>query len=106
MYLGTIVEDVPAVDAFRIPAHPYTAALRASMLVPGVAPLAEGAAAAIRGDAPDPFDPPRGCRFHPRCPYAVDRCAQEEPTVTQLAPAHSTRCHLPLHEVEPRIKPA
>ncbi len=96
MYLGTIVEDVPALDAFRRPAHPYTAALRASMLVPGVAPLDDGPATAIRGDAPDPFDPPSGCRFHPRCPYAIERCAQQDPGVTHLAPAHSTRCHLPL----------
>jgi peptide/nickel transport system ATP-binding protein len=95
MYLGTIVEDIASDDAFRRPAHPYTAALRAAMLVPGVASSA-GLATAIRGDAPDPFDPPSGCRFHPRCPYAIDRCSTEDPMVTQLGPTHSTRCHLPL----------
>jgi len=98
MYLGSIVEDVPAADAFRIPAHPYTAALRASMLVPGAAPAASGSVSTIRGDAPDPFDPPTGCRFHTRCPHAIERCRHEEPGVTHLAPEHSTRCHLPLYD--------
>ena len=96
MYMGMIVEDVPAADAFRRPAHPYLAALRASMLVPGVAPLGGGPSTTIRGDAPDPLDPPSGCRFHTRCPYAIERCTNEVPGVTQLGPAHSTRCHLPL----------
>jgi oligopeptide/dipeptide ABC transporter ATP-binding protein len=96
MYMGMIVEDVPAADAFHRPAHPYLAALRASMLVPGVARLGGGPETTIRGDAPDPLDPPSGCRFHTRCPYAIERCTIEEPGVTQLSPAHSTRCHLPL----------
>ena len=96
MYMGLIVEDVPAADAFRRPAHPYLAALRASMLVPGVARLGSRQERAIRGDAQDALNPPSGCRFHTRCPYAIERCTNEEPGVTQLSPAHSTRCHLPL----------
>ncbi len=97
MYLGTIVEDGPASDAFRTPAHPYTAALRAAMLVPGVtARTNDGGSPAILGDAPDPLDPPPGCRFHTRCPYAVDRCMTEDPAVTVLSARHSVRCHLPL----------
>ncbi len=96
MYMGLIVEDVPAADAFRRPAHPYLAALRASMLVPGLARLGSRQERAIRGDAQDALNPPSGCRFHTRCPYAIERCTNEEPGVTQLSPAHSTRCHLPL----------
>lgn len=96
MYLGMIVEDVPADVAFRSPAHPYTDSLRAAMPTPGIAASDGGAADTIRGDAPDPFDPPSGCRFHTRCPYLIDRCKMEAPPVTHLAPGHSTRCHLPM----------
>jgi oligopeptide/dipeptide ABC transporter ATP-binding protein len=95
MYLGRVVEDVPAVDAFSRPAHPYTAALRAAMLVPGATAVAPSTTA-IRGDAPDPFDPPQGCAFHTRCPYVVDRCRDEVPGTTRLSDSHSTRCHFPL----------
>ncbi len=96
MYLGMVVEDVPARDAFRRPAHPFTDALRRSMLVPGGTSSRATPAIKIRGDAPDPFDPPSGCRFHPRCPYAIERCAAEAPGVSSVGPGHSTRCHLPL----------
>jgi oligopeptide/dipeptide ABC transporter ATP-binding protein len=95
--MGTIVEDGPASDALRTPAHPYTAALRAAMLVPGVTTrTSAGASPAILGDAPDPLDPPPGCRFHTRCPYVVERCMIDDPAVTVLSARHSVRCHMPL----------
>jgi peptide/nickel transport system ATP-binding protein len=92
MYLGTIVEIGATDDIFRAPAHPYTAALLAA--VPKIS--ASSARALLSGEVPSPFDPPPGCRFHPRCPRAAARCREESPA---LSPAHAQRqvaCHFPL----------
>ena len=76
MYLGTLVEQGPVADVFSSPAHPYTAALLAS--VPRLS-AQHRAAPALRGELPSPLDPPSGCRFHPRCPRVQARCRTERP---------------------------
>ncbi len=98
MYLGTIVEDAPMSDVFQRPDHPYTAALLASMLSPVVQRHDRRPGLAMVGEPPSPLAPPTGCRFHPRCPRAIDRCATEVPLVTEteLGSGRTVRCHLPL----------
>ena len=77
MYLGEIVETAPAADLFARPRHPYAEALMAAIPIPVVG--ARRAEAHAAGETPSPIAPPPGCRFHPRCPHAVDRCRAERP---------------------------
>ncbi|GII91912.1 ABC transporter ATP-binding protein [Sinosporangium siamense] len=82
MYLGKIVETGPTAEVWANPRHPYTKALL------GAIPAADGAGhlpAELAGDVPDPADPPGGCRFHPRCPVAMDVCRAKEPDFTPVA---------------------
>ena len=93
MYLGRIVETAPTGALWELPLHPYTEALI------GAVPHADGAGTlpiALPGEVPDPSRPPAGCRFHPRCPYAFDRCSAEEPPLLELAPRRSAACWLQL----------
>jgi peptide/nickel transport system ATP-binding protein len=94
MYLGKIVEMGAKRQIFVAPRHPYTQALLSAVPVPD--PGACRRRIILKGDVPSPIDPPRGCRFHTRCPYVFDRCHTEEP---QLLPAagggHFVACHLP-----------
>jgi len=92
MYLGRIVESAPAADLFRNPLHPYTRALLQAIPVPDPERVRERAA--LAGDPPSPAEPPPGCRFHPRCPVAVDRCRREDPVLREAAPGHRAACHL------------
>ena len=105
MYLGRLVETGPAEDVVHRPAHPYTAALLSAVPVPSVEPGAGPEHQILAGDVPSPISPPTGCRFHPRCPLATDRCRTEEPVLIPLAgtagePEHpgtrSVACHYPL----------
>ncbi|MCW0211802.1 MAG: ABC transporter ATP-binding protein [Pseudonocardia sp.] len=91
LYLGQIVEAGPARSVLENPQHPYTQGLLSSLprAEPGI-----GQARPVRGEIPDPADPPSGCRFHPRCPLALDECAVVEPTVELVAPDHAASCHL------------
>jgi oligopeptide/dipeptide ABC transporter ATP-binding protein len=94
MYLGRIVEVGSAATVYASPQHPYTQALLAS--VPKLV-LQEGAAtvfAPIAGELPSPVAPPSGCHFHPRCPHAMARCAQEVPLLRDRRQGHSAACHL------------
>ncbi|HLY13860.1 MAG TPA: oligopeptide/dipeptide ABC transporter ATP-binding protein, partial [Candidatus Limnocylindrales bacterium] len=97
MYLGVLVEIGPTTSVFGTPAHPYSAALGASMLspVPRGDGSEQGSVPRISGEPPSPLEPPSGCRFHPRCPIAIARCATEVPEATEIEPGHLTRCHLP-----------
>lgn len=92
MYLGRIVEEGPAPVLNARPLHPYTRALFAASPPPDPE-KARGVRAPIPGDIPSPVDLPPGCRFHPRCPMAVDRCRSEEPLLRELETGHTSACH-------------
>jgi oligopeptide transport system ATP-binding protein len=94
MYLGKIVELAGKATLFAQPRHPYTRALLSAIPVPD--PLLKKNRIVLQGDVPSPYNPPSGCRFHTRCPYAQPRCSAEEPL---LAP-DSVACHF-WREIEP-----
>jgi len=100
MYAGQIVEEAFTGDLFRQPAHPYTEGLIAA--VPRL-DRKRDRLAQIPGQVPPATDWPPGCRFHPRCPYAWDRCRTEEPALLDVAPGHRARCWL---VTEPGRRPA
>ena len=91
MYVGRIVETAPTVSLYATPRHPYTEALLAA--VPKADPALRDQTSAPRGEIADPSNPPPGCAFHPRCPYAVERCRTELPVLQEIAPAHWSACH-------------
>ena len=90
MYLGQVVEHAPKAALFSAPRHPYTAALLAA--IPAQDPEAPRTRSALTGDPPSPHAPPAGCRFHPRCPHKIARCAVESPALRDLG-AHRVACH-------------
>jgi peptide/nickel transport system ATP-binding protein len=109
MYLGKLCEVAPADELYRVPTHPYTAALLASIPVPNPEVRPGGITGGkLNNDLPSPIDPPSGCRFRTRCPRAQDRCAQEEPVIRQVDGAdHWVACHFPLGQrVGPEAAPA
>jgi oligopeptide/dipeptide ABC transporter ATP-binding protein len=91
MYVGRIVETAPTTALYATPRHPYTEALLAA--VPKADPALRDQISAPRGEIADPANPPAGCAFHPRCPYAVERCRTELPALQEIAPAHWSACH-------------
>jgi len=92
MYLGRLVEVGRTTELFDDPQHPYTEALLSAVPVPD--PRTQKKRIILAGDVPSPIDPPSGCRFHTRCPYAFDRCRIEEPQLVEVAPLHFAACHL------------
>ncbi len=92
MYLGRVVETAPREALFFDARHPYTQALLSA--VPEPVPGARRARQVPQGDVPSPARPPSGCHFHPRCPHAMPRCAQEAPQSRSIAPGHAVACHL------------
>jgi len=92
MYLGKIVELASKRQIFTAPRHPYTKALLSAVPVPE--PGAVRAPMILRGDVPSPINPPRGCRFHTRCPFVFDRCRSEEPQLRSAASRQWAACHL------------
>lgn len=92
MYLGKIAEIGIREEVFKSPKHPYTAALMSAIPVPD--PKHKHKRLIPRGEIPSPINPPSGCRFHPRCPRAFDRCPKEEPGMTKLSDTHFVACHL------------
>jgi peptide/nickel transport system ATP-binding protein len=101
MYLGKIVEVAPKRQIFAAPKHPYTLALLSAVPLPE--PGAARQRIILKGDVPSPIDPPRGCRFHTRCPFAFDRCRSEEPILQPLGTGHRAACHL--HDLPPERNP-
>jgi len=90
MYLGEIVETASSEQLYKNPLHPYTKALLAS--VPSIDPNNKRPRVMLEGDVPSPINPPSGCRFHPRCPLAMDICRQQAPRALNLD-GHLVRCH-------------
>jgi oligopeptide transport system ATP-binding protein len=92
MYLGKIVEVADSQELCVNSLHPYTKALFAAALPAHPDEARQGTV--ITGEVPSALNPPPGCHFHPRCPYAMPRCAKEEPVLTGIAPRHAVACHL------------
>jgi oligopeptide/dipeptide ABC transporter ATP-binding protein len=92
MYLGKIVEYADKQTLFTNPLHPYTEALLSAVPVPN--PKLKRARRLLQGDVPSPINPPPGCAFHTRCPYAFDRCKVDAPKLVELSPGHGVACHL------------
>ena len=97
MYLGSIVELGKASDIFAKPSHPYTQALISAVPQPDLKRAGERKRIVLTGDVPSPIDPPQGCRFHPRCMYATDKCRQERPALSALPSGRQVACHYPLN---------
>ena len=92
MYLGKIVEYADKRTLFTNPQHPYTEALLSAVPVPN--PKLKRIKRLLQGDVPSPINPPPGCTFHTRCPYAEARCKVEVPKLTEISPGHGVSCHL------------
>jgi len=91
MYLGKMVEQTKSIELFKYPLHPYTQALMSAIPIPN--PRIRRERVILEGDVPSPLNPPSGCRFHPRCPYAKERCSIEEPQLREIKPDHMVACH-------------
>ena len=96
MYLGKLVELGSADDIYQRAAHPYTAGLIATIPVPDPSVERGKDGVGIRGELPSPVNPPSGCRFRTRCPFAQEQCAVEEPLLRSFGPGHVAACHFPL----------
>ena len=90
MYLGKMVELTDRESLYREPLHPYTKALLSAIPVPH--PEVKRERTILKGDVPSPLNPPKGCRFHTRCPIAIDKCSQEEPEFKEIKPGHWVAC--------------
>ncbi|MDN3358512.1 ABC transporter ATP-binding protein [Actinomadura sp. DC4] len=96
MYLGKLVEVGPTQDIYQNPAHPYTASLIATIPVPDPAEARAREGAGIKGELPSAINPPSGCRFRTRCPFAQKLCAEQEPQPRSFGPGHIAACHFPV----------
>ncbi|GFG52979.1 peptide ABC transporter ATP-binding protein [Mycolicibacterium agri] len=95
MYLGKIVENSGADELYDKPIHPYSNALLSAVPIPDPKANAARDRLVLEGDVPSPIDPPSGCRFHTRCPWATDVCTSDEPELLDHRPDHLAACHHP-----------
>jgi peptide/nickel transport system ATP-binding protein len=94
MYLGQIVETGPVEDVIQNPKHPYTQALISAIPIPDPEYARKKEIIELKGEIPSPINPPKGCRLHPRCPFAMDICSKKEPPVVEIEKGHKTSCWL------------
>ncbi|WP_439021494.1 ABC transporter ATP-binding protein [Bacillus thuringiensis] len=92
MYLGTIVEIADKHSLFNNPQHPYTKALLSA--IPTISAGTKKERIELKGDLPSPLNPPTGCRFHTRCPYAIEKCATQQPNFQSISENHKVACHI------------
>jgi oligopeptide/dipeptide ABC transporter ATP-binding protein len=95
MYLGKIMELSPSEELYVKPIHPYTVALLAAVPIPDPKENRARERIVVGGEPPNPIDPPSGCRFHTRCPFATDICRVAEPPLTEYPNGHVAACHHP-----------
>jgi peptide/nickel transport system ATP-binding protein len=100
MYLGKVVELADSKRLYAEPKHPYSGALLSAVPVPDPDRAGERQRVILLGDVPSPIDPPSGCRFHPRCPKAQERCVHEEPPLERKASGDLAACHFPIEPGE------
>ena len=91
MYLGSMVELADKDELFDNPLHPYTKALLSAIPIPD--PTIKRDRIILTGDIPSPANPPKGCKFHTRCPYATDKCKKEAPEYREIKAGHFVACH-------------
>ncbi|MFH2038868.1 MAG: ABC transporter ATP-binding protein, partial [Chloroflexota bacterium] len=93
MYLGIIVEIGPRDELYDFPLHPYTKALLSAVPIPDPRATRARHRTILEGDVPSPANPPKGCRFHPRCPITGEECKVSVPEWREVAPDHWVACH-------------
>jgi peptide/nickel transport system ATP-binding protein len=96
MYLGSIVESGPTEEIFNAPRHPYSEALISAVPSADLDRTNRRERIVLQGDVPSPINPPSGCRFHPRCRYATERCRVERPKLAEIEPGRLVACHHPV----------
>lgn len=96
MYLGSVVEIADKQDLYGAPLHPYTRALLSAIPIPDA--NRKRNRIILEGDVPSAYNPPSGCKFHTRCPYATDRCREEVPALRDMWDGHGVACHFPLNQ--------
>ncbi len=93
MYLGSLVEVCDANELYKNPLHPYTQALLSAIPIPDPNISRSRHRVVLQGDVPSPMNPPKGCKFHTRCPYARDICRESRPQTISVGPNHTCACH-------------
>ncbi len=93
MYLGSLVEVCDSNSLYKNPLHPYTQALLSAIPIPDPEVSRSRQRVVLEGDVPSPINPPQGCKFHTRCPYAMDICRQQRPETITVEPGHTCACH-------------